>query len=63
MKNDDDTYSITIETNEMSISYPRARVKFSCNGDIAFITAIATFDDDDKQVSNYALTPQMKQED
>ena len=63
MKNDDDTFSVTIETKDMSISYPRARIKFSCNGDIAFITAIATFDSDDNQISSYTLTPQMRQED
>ena len=57
-KNDDGTYSLSIDTNGFNISYPRLEVRFISNGLISFPASFIVLDEENNQVNNYGLVTQ-----
>ena len=56
--NHDGTYSVKIETDAYTLSYPKTNVIFSANQSIAFPIAIVILNKDGEALFNYALNLQ-----
>lgn len=52
---DDNTYSVDIETKDMEISYPRANVQFLCGEYVAFPVQITTLDENMNIINSHSL--------
>lgn len=60
---EENTYSIEIETSAHTIVYPRAVVAFGINQAIAFPVGVQIIDDENKVMFNYSLNVQPEQSD
>lgn len=58
---DDNTYSIDIETKDMQISFPRTHTQFLCGQYTAFPIRITTLDENMNTINDYAIISNNKQ--
>lgn len=53
---EDNTYSIDIETKDMCINFPRVNVQFLCGEYVAFPVRITTLDENKNMINEHAIT-------
>ena len=61
---EDNTYSIDIDTSSYSISYPKTQIQFTCADNMALPFSVVVLDENNNITNNYSLTarPQQAQE-
>ena len=53
---EDNTYSIDIDTPSYSVSFPKTQIQFTCADNMAFPFSVVVLDDNNNAVNNYSLT-------
>lgn len=53
---EDNTYSIDIDTSSCSISYPKTQIQFTCADNMALPFSVVVLDENNNAVNTFSLT-------
>ena len=53
---EDNTYSIDIDTSSYSISYPKTQIQFTCADNMALPFSVVVLDENNNAVNTFSLT-------
>ena len=53
---EDNTYSIDIDTSSYSISYPKTQIQFTCADNMALPFSVVVLDENNNTVNTFSLT-------